>query len=190
MLHLAVDDRGDLLTLVLLHGHPNLGDPWAGGVDDVTSTLIEQLHLLNRGTEGGQNHNITVGHAGKVFCPLIYRDKLNIHPPEMLIHGRVVNDLVGDPDAFFLIVAAGFIGHRHGTLHTPAETEGFRQEHLDAPMFQAVAVVPDGSDQIAVVGSIDAAGNVLGPEPLPVVSIRAMQGSLEGVGVHGQPETH
>ena len=59
MLHLAVDDGGEGVLLVLLHGVPHLGDPGTCGVHDVAAPLIEQLHFLNSGPEGGKNHNVT-----------------------------------------------------------------------------------------------------------------------------------
>ena len=58
MLHLAVDHGGEGVLLVLLHGVPHLGDPWTSGVHDVATPLIEQLHFLNGGPEGGKNHNV------------------------------------------------------------------------------------------------------------------------------------
>ena len=58
MLDLAVNDRGDGLLFVLLHGGPHLGHPRAGGVHDVAAALVEELHLLHSGSEGGKDHYI------------------------------------------------------------------------------------------------------------------------------------
>ena len=129
VLHLAVDDRGEGLLLVLLHGVPHLRHPGAGGVDDVTAPLAQQLHLLHGGPEGRQDHHIAGGHLGEVLHPTLHRDEQHIHPAQVIVHRGVMDDLVGDPDPLGGVMAPGFIGHRHGPLHSPAEAEGLRQPH-------------------------------------------------------------
>ena len=79
MLHLAVNDRGDRVLLVLLHGVPHLGDP--RGVHDVAAALVEQLHLLHSGAEGRQDHHIAAGHVGEVLHAAIHGDEQHIHLP-------------------------------------------------------------------------------------------------------------
>jgi len=69
VLHLAVDDRGEGMFLVLLHRVPHLRHPGTGGVDDVTAPLVEELHLLHRGAEGRQDHHITDAHSEKSLTP-------------------------------------------------------------------------------------------------------------------------
>ena len=61
MLYLAVNDRGEGVLLVFLNGVPNLGDPGTGRVNDVAAPFIQQLHFLNGGTKGRQDHHITGG---------------------------------------------------------------------------------------------------------------------------------
>ena len=104
----------------------------------------------------------------------------------MIIHGRVVNDLVRDPETLAGVVLAGLVGHRHSSFNTPAEAEGFRQPDVEPAVFQSVAVVPDRADQAALVGLLKALRHFLGaPEASPVVTLGMVEGALEGVGVHG-----
>ena len=49
------------MLFVFLHGVPNLGDPGTGRVNDVAAPFIQQLHFLNGGTKGRQDHHITGG---------------------------------------------------------------------------------------------------------------------------------
>ena len=169
MLHLAVDDRGDRVLLVLLHRGPHLGDPGAGGIHDVAAPFVEQLHLLNGGAEGGKDHHITGGDAGKILDALFNRDELNIHLAQMVVHRRVVDDLIGDPQALGGVVLAGLVGHGHGPLHPPAEPEGLGQANREPAMAELVAVVPDRADQAALVGLFKAFSHFLGPSEAPPV---------------------
>ena len=52
-------------------------------------------------------------------------------------------------------------------------------------MTESVLVVPDGPDQAALVGLLQAAGHFFGPaEAASVVAIGMVQRTLKGVGIH------
>ena len=104
----------------------------------------------------------------------------------MIIHGRVVDDLVRDPETLAGVVLAGLVGHRHSPFNTPTKAECFRQPDVEPAVFQSVAVVPDHADQTTLVGLLKAFSYFLGaPEASPVVTLGMVEGTLKGVGVHG-----
>ena len=72
---------------------------------------------------------------------MINGDELHVHLPQVVIHGGVVNDLVGDPDAFIRIVLTGFVGHGHSPLDAPAEAESLGEANVESPMGEAIVVV-------------------------------------------------
>ena len=185
MLDLAVNDRGDVVLLVLLHGVPHLGDPGAGGVDDVAPPLVEQLHLLNGGAKRRKDHHVATGDFGEVLDPVLDVDEQHVHLPQVVVHRGVVDDLVGDPDPLGGVVLPGLVGHGHGPLDAPAEPEGFRQLHLQAAVLQLIAVFTDAGDQIALVGLLQAAGHLFPQaKAAAVVAIGVMQRSLKRAGIH------
>ena len=82
-------------------------------------------------------------------------------------------------------MAAGFVGHGHGTLDPPAEAEGFGQSHCQAAFAQFVTVGPQLGNQIALVGLLKGAGDLVSQtEAAAVVALRVVQGALEGTGIH------
>ncbi|CAI8315596.1 MAG: Uncharacterised protein [Synechococcus sp. MIT S9220] len=104
----------------------------------------------------------------------------------MIVHRRVVNDFIGNPQLFLGVMLAGFVGHGDRSLHSPAKSKGFGKPHVQAPMAELVVVVPDRSDQAALVGLFKTLGHFLGaPEASSVVALGMVKGALEGVGVHG-----
>ena len=138
----------------------------------MAAPLVEQLHLLNRRSEGRQDHHVTGGHPGEILHSLLDGDELHIHLTQMIIHGGVVDDLVGDPQAFLRVVTPRLISHGDGSLHAPAETEGFGQTHGEPPVGQSVAVIPDRSDQAALIGLFQTLGDLFGSsEATPVVAL-------------------
>ncbi len=186
VLHLAVNDRGEGVLFVFLHGVPHLGDPGTGGINDVTAPLIQQLHFLNGGAKGRKDHHITGGDTGEILHPLFNGNELDIHLSQMIVHRGVVNDLVRDPETLAWVVPAGLVGHCHGTFDAPAETECFGQSNVEPTVFKPIAVVPNRADQTALVGLFEAFCHFLGtPEASPVVTLGMVEGALEGVGVHG-----
>ena len=185
-----MNHRGERIFLVALHAVPHLGHPGAGGINDVAATLIEQLHLLHRGTKGRQDHHIAALHSGEILDALFHGDEQHVHLNQMGVHRGVVDDLVGDPDALSGVMAAGLIGNGHRALHPPAETKGFGQANRDAPLAQLIAVLTDVLDQLALVGLLKASGHLVGTaKTAAVVTLGMMQRSLEGAGVHGRAKT-
>ena len=105
----------------------------------------------------------------------------------MIIHRRVVDDLIGDPQALAGVVLAGFVRHGDGAFNAPAKAEGFGEAHTEAAMAELVAVFADGPDQTALIGLFKASSHFFGtPESASVVTVGMMQGALEGVGIHGR----
>ena len=187
MLHLAVNHRGEGVLLVALHAVPHFRHPRTGGVNDVATPLVEQLHLLHCCTECRQDHYITALHLREILDTLIHRNEEHIHLSQMGIHRGVVNDFVGDPDALGGVVTAGFISNGNRSLHTPAKAESLGQPDRDAALFQDIAVVTDALDQIAFVGLFQAASHFFRAAEAPtVVTLRVVQGTLERAGIHDE----
>ena len=185
VLHLAVNDRGEGVLFVLFHRVPHLGDPGAGGINDVAAPLAQQLHLLHGGAEGGQDHHITAGNLRKIFHAVFHGDEQHVHVAQVIVDRRVVDDFVGDPDPFSGVVAPGFVGHRHRPLYAPAEPKSFRQPHGEAAALERVAAFPQLGDQIALVGLLQASCHLIAQtEASAVVTLRVVQGAFEGAGIH------
>ena len=83
-------------------------------------------------------------------------------------------------------MASGFIGHGDSALNPPAETECFSHAHAESAVAEFVAVVPNCSDQAALVGLLKTSSHLISAtESPPVVALGIVKGALEGVGVHG-----
>mmetsp|Transcript_2538 Transcript_2538/g.4072 ORF Transcript_2538/g.4072 Transcript_2538/m.4072 type:complete len:323 (+) Transcript_2538:14-982(+) len=57
---LSVNDTGESLLLVGVNGIPDLGNPWAGGIDNFHVLLVEQFHLFKGSSKGWKNDDITI----------------------------------------------------------------------------------------------------------------------------------
>mmetsp|Transcript_88086 Transcript_88086/g.247654 ORF Transcript_88086/g.247654 Transcript_88086/m.247654 type:complete len:271 (+) Transcript_88086:478-1290(+) len=64
---LAVDNGGVTLRLALLHRSPDLGDPWASGVDDGDLAFLQKSHLVYGSAEGWKDDDIALSDDREVL---------------------------------------------------------------------------------------------------------------------------
>ncbi len=65
-----------------------LGHPGAGGVHNLYAAVVQQLHLVHAGAEGGQDDHLAVLHARKVFAALGLLNELDAHLRQTLPGAR------------------------------------------------------------------------------------------------------
>ena len=186
MLHLTVDDGGEVPLLVALHSAPHLGHPRTSGVHNGALALIEELHLVHRGAKGGQDDHIPLLHSRKVLAPLHNRDEQHTHLAQMAVDRGIMDNLVGDPDALFGEMATGLVGHGHGPLHTPAETESLSQVNGETALCKLVVVGADLLDQVALIGIFQGARHLVGAaKATPVVVVGVVERATERLSING-----
>mmetsp|Transcript_19152 Transcript_19152/g.26372 ORF Transcript_19152/g.26372 Transcript_19152/m.26372 type:complete len:358 (-) Transcript_19152:291-1364(-) len=118
---LAVDHAGLAGGAVRVHGVPDLADPGTRGVHDLHLLLVQQLHLLDGGPEGRQDHHVAAVHHAVVLALLAVHE-LHVHLQQALVHLRVVYYLIRDVNGLVGEVGAGFVGHGDRSLHSPAKS--------------------------------------------------------------------
>mmetsp|Transcript_7824 Transcript_7824/g.13179 ORF Transcript_7824/g.13179 Transcript_7824/m.13179 type:complete len:564 (+) Transcript_7824:174-1865(+) len=132
---LAVDDRRHLRLLVLVDGRPHLGDPRARRVDGGDALVVQQLHLLERGAEGGKDHHVPLADGVKVLPAhglRVLLHELDAHPAEQLVDARVVDQLVRDVDRLLRVRFPRRPRELDRALDAPAEAVllGEHERHL------------------------------------------------------------
>mmetsp|Transcript_29958 Transcript_29958/g.58557 ORF Transcript_29958/g.58557 Transcript_29958/m.58557 type:complete len:513 (-) Transcript_29958:18-1556(-) len=196
----AVDDAGHALTGVHVHRVPDLADPRARGIDDLHATVGEHAHLLKGGAESGKDHHVVVADLAEVLDAVDNRDELDAHVSHLLVHARVVDDLVGDVDGLVPVVHLGLDGHLHGSFHSPAESEVLGKAEGDVSLLHRVVVGAHGLDEVRL-ELVEHFLLGIGPsllEPVPVerllalnlLELLALRGGLRGLRSHRERGAH
>src|SRR5262249_9743567 len=97
---MAVDDGGEAVLDVLEHAPVRLLDPRAARVDDLAAGLLESLEVLHLGGERGNDREVLALHALEAArLGVLAEDEAHAAAAEVLVHLRVVDDLVQEPEA-------------------------------------------------------------------------------------------
>mmetsp|Transcript_2098 Transcript_2098/g.4720 ORF Transcript_2098/g.4720 Transcript_2098/m.4720 type:complete len:215 (-) Transcript_2098:224-868(-) len=145
-----MDNSSVALLLAPLHRHPHFGHPRASGVNDLHLPLLEVRHLVDRCAERGQHHDVALLDTGEVLPSTRHRlHEPHAHVGQVLVHQRVVDDLIGDPDLLVREEVPCLVSHGYSSLNTPAEAVGLRKHEGDVAQGQAEAVLSHVSHELA-----------------------------------------
>mmetsp|Transcript_8356 Transcript_8356/g.17415 ORF Transcript_8356/g.17415 Transcript_8356/m.17415 type:complete len:346 (-) Transcript_8356:176-1213(-) len=137
VLILAVNDGSHLGLLVLVNDRPDLGDPRACSVNSCDALLVQELHLLERGTEGRQDDNIALTNRIKplaVLRVLIFLNELDVHSLQQVIDSWVVDQFVCDMHGLVWVRLARRPRQFDRALDPPAEAKLLGEHERHCPI--------------------------------------------------------
>ena len=126
-----MNDRRKVLSLVRVHGVPNLAHPRARRIDDVRPFIRQKLHLVHTRAERGQNNHLSALHSTEILSVARLLDKVHPHLAQPVVHRRVVNDFIRDPQLRLRELFPRLVRHLHRAFDAPAEPVRVRQLKRD-----------------------------------------------------------
>mmetsp|Transcript_11581 Transcript_11581/g.21660 ORF Transcript_11581/g.21660 Transcript_11581/m.21660 type:complete len:269 (-) Transcript_11581:817-1623(-) len=93
---LSMNDRSQTLPLMHIYRIPYLGYPRTGSIHNLYILLIEQFHLFKARPKCWQNDHILISHHRKILSIFILFNKIHIHGLKIIIHFRIMNQLIGN----------------------------------------------------------------------------------------------
>mmetsp|Transcript_18910 Transcript_18910/g.24573 ORF Transcript_18910/g.24573 Transcript_18910/m.24573 type:complete len:239 (+) Transcript_18910:509-1225(+) len=138
---LSMNDTRQTLLLMRIHSIPHLTHPRTGSIHHSHILLIKVLHLLQTRSKRRQNNHILIPHHLKILTTLLRLiNKIHLHILQMIIHLRVMNQLIRNMDIFLRKLLHSLIRQGNATFHTPTKPKIFGQMHLHTIPFNHVLI--------------------------------------------------
>mmetsp|Transcript_38481 Transcript_38481/g.92140 ORF Transcript_38481/g.92140 Transcript_38481/m.92140 type:complete len:489 (+) Transcript_38481:151-1617(+) len=140
---LTVDDRCQSTNLVGVNSRPDLGNPWARGVNNLHALRVQFLHLVQRGTKRREHYDIPFLDFREVLRSvlLVLLNEVYVLIVQPLVDHGVVDQFVRYVNVLVRERLHGAVRQVDGTLHAPAKTVIFRKVEHHAVLLELVVRV-------------------------------------------------